>query len=90
MKRLFSIIVAVAVICSLTMCSSEKKKQEQQKEVAEQTPINVSELQQLAEAGDAIAQSELGVCYHSGNVVAKDVVEAAKWWRMSAEQGFYT
>ena len=53
MKRVLSIIVAVAAICGLTMCSSEKRKQEKPKDVAEQAAADVPELQKLAEAGNA-------------------------------------
>ena len=40
-----------------------------------------------AEAGDAIAQSILGLMYHNGNGVPKDSAEAVKWYRRSADQG---
>ncbi|KAB2645301.1 MAG: SEL1-like repeat protein, partial [Verrucomicrobia bacterium] len=40
-----------------------------------------------AKQGDADAQFNLGVCYESGNGVAKDYVEAVKWYRKAAEQG---
>jgi TPR repeat protein len=39
-----------------------------------------------AEKGDAIAQYNLGVCYANGQGVAKDAVEAVKWYRKAAEQ----
>ena len=41
-----------------------------------------------AEKGDAIAQYNLGVCYANGQGVAKDAVEAVKWYRKAAEQNF--
>ena len=46
-----------------------------------------SELVKKAEAGDAKAQFNLGVCYANGNGVAKDEKEAVKWYTKSAEQG---
>ncbi|MHB8520974.1 MAG: tetratricopeptide repeat protein [Limisphaerales bacterium] len=39
-----------------------------------------------AEKGDAEAQNNLGICYHEGQGVAKDYVEAVKWFRKAAEQ----
>ena len=39
------------------------------------------------EAGDAIAQYNLGVMYHGGEGTAKDDIEAARWMRCAAEQG---
>lgn len=44
-------------------------------------------LKKRAEAGDAVAQYNLGVCYAKGEGVAKDEVEAVKWCRKAAEQG---
>ncbi len=40
-----------------------------------------------AEQGDAGAQCELGRRYYNGTGVAKDFVEAMKWYRKAAEQG---
>lgn len=41
----------------------------------------------LAEQGNAIAQSNLGFIYDSGQGVPQDHAEAAKWYRLAAEQG---
>jgi TPR repeat protein len=40
-----------------------------------------------AENGNAMAQSNLGVCYYLGKGAAKIYTEAVRWWRMAAEQG---
>jgi uncharacterized protein len=40
-----------------------------------------------ANAGNANAQYAVGVVYANGNGVAKDPVEAVKWYRKAAEQG---
>ena len=40
-----------------------------------------------AEQGHAVAQSNLGFMYASGDGVPKDETEAVKWYRKSAEQG---
>lgn len=40
-----------------------------------------------AQAGDAIAQYNLGLLYHEGQGVPKDYAEAATWWRKAADQG---
>jgi TPR repeat protein len=40
-----------------------------------------------AEQGHTIAQFNLGLCFMYGQGVAKDPVEAVKWYRMAAEQG---
>jgi uncharacterized protein len=40
-----------------------------------------------AEQNAADAQYNLGVCYDSGEGVAKDEIEAYKWWLLAAAQG---
>jgi hypothetical protein len=46
------------------------------------------EIKAKAEKGDAEAQYNLGQCYASGEGVAKDETEMAKWFRKAADQGF--
>ena len=41
-----------------------------------------------AEAGDKVAQHNLGLMYQSGQGVAQDFVAALKWFRLAAAQGF--
>ena len=48
----------------------------------------LGEWKQLAEAGDARAQFNLGVLFDQGKGVALSHVAAVNWWRKSAEQGF--
>jgi TPR repeat protein len=48
---------------------------------------NYSEALKAAEKGDAEAQNNLGWMYNDGKGVAKDKVEAEKWFRKAAEQG---
>ena len=50
----------------------------------------IQKIKQKAEQGDAIAQCILGSCYASGRGVARDYMEAVKWYRLSAEQGYAT
>jgi uncharacterized protein len=45
------------------------------------------EFQTLAEQGDALAMSSLGVLYDNGQGVARDYDKAIDWYRRSAEQG---
>ena len=40
-----------------------------------------------AEKGDPVAQNNLGLCYHNGDGVVKDLMQAVSWWRKAAEQG---
>ena len=41
----------------------------------------------LAEAGNEVAQSNLGIMYDFGQGVPQDYKEAMKWYRLAAEQG---
>src|SRR5271155_3469828 len=41
-----------------------------------------------ASRGDATSQNNLGAIYDKGNGVAQDYVEAVKWYRKAADQGF--
>src|SRR5258708_32076627 len=56
---------------------------------AQQTEIDkrpIDEVKAKAEAGDANSEVELGLRYYKGQGVAKNQVEAAKWFRKAAEQ----
>ena len=53
---------------------------------ADQKPIE--EVKAKAEAGDAESEVELGRRYDKGEGVAKDQVEAVKWYRKAAEQNY--
>ena len=49
------------------------------------TAINI--FMQLAEQGDAAAQSNLGIMYTKDDGVPRDYKEAIKWYRLAAAQG---
>ena len=51
---------------------------------ADQKPIE--EVKAKAEAGDAESEMELGRRYNKGEGLAKDEVEAVKWYRKAADQ----
>ena len=50
--------------------------------------IDIKELINLAENGDANAQYELGVLYFDGEKITQNYTEAVKWFTYSAEQGY--
>ena len=41
-----------------------------------------------AEAGDPLAQFDLGLLYHDGRSVPQDDAEAIEWYERAADQGF--
>lgn len=45
-------------------------------------------IQSAATSGEAWAQSDLGSLYEDGLVVAKNDVEAVRWYRLAAQQGY--
>jgi uncharacterized protein len=48
---------------------------------------SLRELRPLAEQGNALAQSFLALMYYGGQGVAQDYRQAARWYRLAAEQG---
>ena len=51
------------------------------------TELHIAALRELAEAGDAEAQTELGERYEDGRGVEQDYAAAVSWFRRAAEQG---
>ena len=52
------------------------------------TELPIAALRELAEAGDADAQIELGLRYEDGHGLPQDDTFAASWYRRAAEQGY--
>ena len=52
-----------------------------------ETQLDIEEIRQAAEQGEAKAQYNLGVMYAKGEGVPEDDREAVKWFRLAAEQG---
>jgi TPR repeat protein len=49
---------------------------------------HAEDLKARAETGDPTSEYQLGLCYYSGQGVAKDFSEAVKWFRKAAEQNY--
>ena len=47
----------------------------------------LTEFRPLAQQGNAVAQSNLGLMYDFGRGVPQDYAEALRWYRLAAEQG---
>lgn len=45
-------------------------------------------LRKKAEAGDPIFQTQVGLCYYRGHGIDENKVEAVKWYKLAAEQGY--
>jgi uncharacterized protein len=50
--------------------------------------MDIVSIRQLAEKGDAEAQSKMGVFYATGVGMKRDKQQALSWYRKSAEQGY--
>ena len=50
--------------------------------------LHIASLRELAEAGDAEAQAELGERYEDGHDVGRDYWLAVSWYRRAADQGY--
>ncbi|MFA7495918.1 MAG: tetratricopeptide repeat protein [Acidithiobacillus sp.] len=48
---------------------------------------NLEDLRARAQAGDSIAQFNMGVKYAEGSEVEQDYTEAARWYSVAADQG---
>jgi len=70
------LVAAVAVLVALAVGAP----------VQAQTP-EIDALRVRAEAGDAIAQNDLGLIYDNGRGVPEDDAEAVRWYRLAADQG---
>lgn len=74
-KLVAAVMLAAMVSCSTTEAPSDWKAK-----------IFAKNLEK-AQAGDAKAQKSVAYAYENGEVVAKDIQEAVKWYRKAAEQG---
>jgi len=75
-------IVLAAVFIILT--GAPARGQSAERDLAQKKTI--TDLKEVAYAGDVNAQVELGVIYLTGNGVPKDDAEAVKWLRKAADQ----
>lgn len=50
-------------------------------------PTRAEKLLRLAEKGNTAAQSELGLCYHTGDGISRNVRESMRWFILAARQG---
>jgi TPR repeat protein len=77
--KTFGVCVA---ICLLPLGGCSENKDSRTRDMR-----NFDRTLERANAGDAMAQYDLGVMYSNGTGVQEDQTEAVKWYRMAAEQG---
>ena len=74
--------LSVLLLCFVLASCGEEKTVDAELIETEKT------IQERAEAGDVVAQYNLGVMYDNGEGVPEDDVEAVKWFRKAAEQDY--
>src|SRR3989338_3020925 len=83
----FLIVLAAAVLFG--GCGKSEAAPPVAQEAVKQTPDQeFAMLLKKAKAGDARAQSNLGLMYYDGLVVPKDTAKALEWFQKAAAQGY--
>ena len=81
-RLLTGIAVALCATCTFLLCACSQE--------ADSAAGSFLKDKVKAQKGDARAQTSVGLAYQKGEGVAKDDVEAAKWYRKAAEQNYAT
>ena len=84
--KTFGVCVAIFLL-PLSGCSENKNSTPGKSGPFPLAPNEFERTLEGANAGDAMAQYNLGVVYDDGHGVPEDDVEAVKWYRLAAEQG---
>lgn len=84
MKHIIIALALLAFVPSFATGQSKKAKKQNTSQVANDSTY-IDNLKKKAEAGDSNAQNTLGVCYYTGDKVAKDYETALKWWSVAAK-----
>jgi TPR repeat protein len=88
MKALLAaLLFAFCLLCPRAHAQQDDAKQKRFLEYKAKAEKGGTDAQYIAEKGGADAQYMLGFCYDNGEGVAKDSVEAVKWFRKAAERG---
>jgi uncharacterized protein len=80
--------VSTVILFLSIICTVQESMAQVQPPVSEPlSPVEISQLQTKAQAGDSAAQLKLGKAYEDGNGVLQSDNQAVKWYRAAAEQG---
>jgi TPR repeat protein len=88
--RIRTLLVTLSVaVCLATLMGCGNSPEKNTSPAAEASPADdIETMRKAAEAGDAVAQYNLGLMYHDGEGVPEDYAEAFKWFRKAAEQRY--
>ncbi len=83
-----TLLAACAAPLSMATPAFAATMEDVRKAMAEKRMFDAfQDLQELAQAGDPVAQYELGGFYHWGNVGPTDFTKARTWYERAAKQG---
>lgn len=91
MKKIF-VTIGLAALCvlipyQLSAKMPPKNPKDPLKQTLEQATDSIKNVLAKAQAGDAVAQNEVGGWYYRGRHVNQNYKEALQWWTKSANQG---
>jgi len=78
----------VAIAADVTKPASEDSKDAADTQIGSLDYSNFAQVKKAAERGDPRAMFQLGEMYSDGKVAQENFVEAAKWYRRSADTGY--
>ena len=79
-RKMFFMVLAGCLLALCAACSGKKVQ-------VQRSEGEVKEVTESAGHGDASAEYNMGVMYHTGNGVQQDYAKALKWYRMAAAKG---
>ena len=77
-----------AEIATMQKRQEQERKNERSRYARRRAAKKAAEIRRAALSGSARAQNSLGGCYESGDGVREDLLEARRWYLLSARQGF--
>ena len=87
MNRRDTILLSALLLLTVLLCNDPVGLAQTSSSAKPVGELSISELNKRAEAGDPVAQNELGIRYRLGIDVEKDPAKAIPWFRKAALQG---
>ena len=85
-ENIMRVVAFILTICVFCGCQKKEAVQPPPFDALKDSTPPHFDLKARAERGDSNSEFRLGLCYSSGEGVAKDEVEAVKWFRKAADQ----
>lgn len=92
LKRIFLTICLLNILnsgCAKTTMPAHETSEKQHSNNSNINNLDIKDIRSKAEKGDPESQYNMGVIYADGyKEIQPDIVEAIKWYTLSAEQGY--